>query len=134
MERTLAAFAASDAPLVDRVRIARELARSVAALHARGRVHGALSPERALVVGDGAVVLAPAPAAEPPLGRAGFDAPEVARGGRPSRRSDAFSLGALAWLALAGRPPFEAAEPLERIRRALYAEAAPVRLRAPGVP
>jgi hypothetical protein len=133
MERTLASFAASGASPEERVRVARELARAVANLHARGRVHGALSPERALVVGDGAVVLAPAPAGEPPLARAGFDAPEIVRGGKPSPRSDAFALGALTWLALAGRPPFDAAAPLERLRCALFAEADPVRRLSPGV-
>ncbi len=131
--RTLAAFAASGAPLAERLHVARDLARAVAALHARGRVHGALSPERALVVEDGAVVLEDGPAGEPHAARAGFEAPEVARGGRPSPRADAFSLGALVWLTLAGRPPFDAAEPLERIRRALFAAPGSVRLHAPRV-
>ncbi|HEX9051119.1 MAG TPA: serine/threonine protein kinase, partial [Anaeromyxobacter sp.] len=45
-----------------------------------------------------------------------------------------FSVGALAWLALAGRPPFDADEPLEVVRRVLHAEAGSVRLHAPGVP
>jgi hypothetical protein len=134
MEQTLAAFAASGAPLADRLRVARELAIAVAHLHARGRIHGALSPERALLPAHGAVVLAPPPADEGPLARAGFDAPEVARGRRPTRSSDAFSLGALAWLVLAGRSPFEGPDPLERIRRALFVEPGPVRLAAPETP
>ena len=132
MERTLAAFAASDAPLAERLRVAAELALAVAELHARGRVHGALCPERIAVAEDGGVLLEAGPGEDAPLARAGFDAPEVARGGRPTCRSDAFSLGALAWLALRGRGPFDAGEPLERVRRVLFAAPGPVRLRARG--
>lgn len=135
MSRTLATFATSDVPPGERLRVAREIAEAVASLHAAGRVHGALSPERVLVAGEGAVVILPPPAvAEPPICRAGFDAPEVARGGRPTRRSDAFSAGALAWFALAGRPPFDADEPLARVQRALFAAPAPSQLAAPSLP
>jgi hypothetical protein len=133
MDGTLAEFAASEAPLPERLRVARELAAAASALAARGRAHGALVPGAVVVLADATVALRAASAAAP-LDRAGFDAPEVARGGRPSPRADAFSVGALAWLALAGRPPFGADDPLEAVRRALHEEAEPVRLHAPGVP
>src|SRR5512138_2941651 len=136
MPRTLADLALSDAPLDARLAAVRSLAAAVRDLHARGRIHGALGPAAVAVLEGGAVVLAPpdpgAPA--PPLERAGFVAPEVARGGRPSSRSDAFSLGALAYLALTGRGPFDAGDALETMRRTLYEEPAPARLREPSVP
>jgi eukaryotic-like serine/threonine-protein kinase len=134
MERTVAEFARSGAPLAERLAVARALARAVADSHARGRVHGALSPAAVLVVDRGEVVLVPAAPGSGHLARAGFDAPEVARGGQPSRRSDAFSLGALTWLVLAGRGPFEADDPLEAIRRAMFEDPGPVRRHAPGIP
>jgi hypothetical protein len=91
-------------------------------------VHGALSPS-AVRIGDGGLVLA-----SPSARRAhGFDAPEVVRGGRPTRLSDAFSLGALVYLVLAGSGPFAADEPLETIRRVLFAEPAPLRPLASGL-
>ncbi len=133
MDRTLAEFAASDAPLRQRLRVARELAAAAAGLAARGKVHGALVPDAVVVLEGATVALRPA-AAAPLLAGAGFDAPEVARGERPSPRSDAFSVGALAWLALAGRPPFEADDRLEEVRRVLHVEPGPVRIHAPGVP
>ncbi len=126
MDGTLDTFATSNAPLAERTRIARELARAVADLHRRGRVHGALAP-CSVVIASGEVVLTSARAGNAP----GFDAPEVARGRRATRRSDAFSLGALAQLALTGRAPFEAEAPLESIRRVLFVEAAPPRLTEP---
>jgi eukaryotic-like serine/threonine-protein kinase len=134
MERTLAAFARSDAPLAARLAVVRELARAVAELHARGRTQGTLRPERVLVLSSGAVLLARPAAGSGALAGAGYEAPEVARGARSSRRADAFSLGALAYLALAGQGPFAAEEPLERVRRVLFEEPEPLRRLAPDVP
>src|SRR5512138_3577928 len=120
MARTLADLCRSDAPLEARLASVRALAAAVRDLHARGRIHGALDPASVAVLEGGGVVLAPPDPGTPaaPLSRAGFAAPEVARGSRPSPRSDAFSLGALAYLALTGRAPFEAEDALERTRRA----------------
>ncbi len=133
MRATLAAFAVSAAPLDERVQVAAELARALEALHRRRRVHGALSPATVAVLDGAAVVLAPV-APSGPAQRAGFDAPEVARGGRATRRSDAFSLGALTWLVLTGRPPFAAESVPESIRRVLFEEPPPARLDAPSLP
>jgi hypothetical protein len=126
MERTLAAFAASHASLDERLRVVRALAAEVQDLHRRGRAHGALSPASVRLAGMHAVIGAAPRAAAP-----GFDAPEVARGGPPPRRSDAFALGALARLALTGAPPFGDVEPLEAIRRVLFEAPEPARLAEP---
>lgn len=134
MPSTLAELARSDAPLTERLAVVRALAAAAEDLAARRTVHGGLVPEAVVVLEDGSVVLRPA-GATAPIGRAGFAAPEVARGGRRSRRADAFSVGALAWLVLAGRAPFEAeGSPLETVRRVLFEDAPPVRMHAPGVP
>jgi len=131
--RSLELVATTERDPCERLRIARELAESVARLHASGRVHGALAPGRVVVTDAGAVVvLPPPPAFESPLRRAGFDAPEVARGGRPTHRSDAFSAAALAWLVLSGRPAFDGDGPLARVQRALFSDPGPLRLAAPS--
>jgi hypothetical protein len=135
VERTLSDFARAASSLEARVRAACGLARAVAALHRRGLVHGALSPETVLVTGEGdAVVLAPPVPAPSPLALAGWAAPEVIRGEAPTRCSDAFAAGALARLALAGRGPWEAEDPLERSRRVLFEEPRRARLDEPALP
>jgi hypothetical protein len=136
VQRTLAEFAAGGAPLPARLRVARELARAAAALRRRGAVHGALAPGAVLVAGDGeAVALAPAATPEP-LALAGWAAPELVRGGRPTRAADAFAAAALCQLALTGRGPFDGgeADPLERARRVLFEAPRPARLDAPEIP
>jgi hypothetical protein len=136
MERTLGELAGGGAPLAMRLRIARALARAVAALHCRGVVHGALSPASVLVAGDGEAVVLGSPGVPGPLALAGYAAPEVIRGGRPSRAADAFAVAALAQLLLAGRGPYDGggADPLERARRTLFEPPRPVRLDEPAVP
>jgi hypothetical protein len=136
MERTLGELAVGGAPLALRLRIARALARAVADLHRRGVIHGALSPTSVLVAGDGEAVVLPATGTSGPLALAGYAAPEVIRGGRPSRAADAFAVAALAQLLLAGRGPFDGdgADPLERARRTLFEPPRPVRLDEPAAP
>jgi len=134
MERTLAELVRDGAPLEVRMRIALGLVRAVGDLHRGGGVHGALSPAAIRITGDGdAVELAPA-AARSPLELAGFAAPEVIRGARPTRRSDTFAAGALARLALTGRGPWTGEDPLEVSRRVLFEPPRPARLDEPGIP
>ncbi len=136
MDRTLAEFLSRRPPLEARLRVAHGLARAVEALHGRGRVHGALSPGSVLVADEAgdAVVLAPSPPSPSPLALAGWAAPEIVRGARPSRSADAFAVGALAQLALTGRGPFEGGEALETTRRVLFEEPRPARLDEPALP
>ncbi len=118
--------------------LAAALASAVAALHARGRVHGRLHPGNVHVGADGVIALAEGGLPfRPDLADAaalGFAAPELLRGGTPSRRTDAFSLAAIAYALLARRTPFEAGSPLEAIRRVLHDDPIPLDELRPDLP
>lgn len=99
-------------------------ARTVAALHARGRAHGDLRPGTLRARSDGAAALAtPAAPLDAPAclrarlaaGAAPIDvayvAPEVVAGAPATPAADVYSLAALAFHALAGRPPLGQVEP-----------------------
>lgn len=84
--------------------------------HARGMVHGDLKPSNILVDNEGRVKLTDFVVAHTGLGcglRPGvlpampqYMSPEQVRGESPDARSDLFSLGAILFEMLAGRPPF----------------------------
>jgi serine/threonine protein kinase len=92
--------------------ICTPLASALAALHDAGVIHGDVSPTNVVFTAEGKPMLTDFEAARligeshPPLvaGTPGFVAPEVGAGKVPSPASDVYGLGALAWLALSGRP------------------------------
>jgi serine/threonine-protein kinase len=69
-------------------------------------------------------------------GTPAYMAPEQARGEIRAldRRTDVYGLGATAYAVLAGRPPYEGAEPWALIRRILAEDAPALRRVAPAVP
>lgn len=99
--------------------VVRDLAQALAHVHARGQLHGLLSP--AVVMVDGARVkltgLGEAPGARiakhrpdaPLLAR--YASPEEARDQMVIAASDVYSLGALCFHLLVGRPPYEGDTP-----------------------
>lgn len=108
------------------------LARTLAGLHAAGVVHGDLKPDNARFDAEGRLRLldlgflqmAGRPGAR--RGTPEYMAPEVIRGEPADPRSDLYALGAIGYALLAGRLPFEAADPLALLRRQL--ESAPEEL------
>ncbi len=104
---------------------ARVLDEALSALehaHARGLVHRDLKPENLLLEPDGLLRITDFGLALALLGerfggassRSGtpqFAAPEQLLGDRVDARTDLYSLGAVAYFALLGRPPFEGASP-----------------------
>ena len=87
------------------------LAQALHRLHARGLAHGDLSPGNVLFAHDGRPLLSDLGVSRllgttgpEPHGTPGFVDPAVGRGVDP-RASDVWSLAALGWFALTGRPP-----------------------------
>ncbi len=93
------------------VTILAPLATALAAAHARGLVHGDLTPANILFSGDGRPLLADfgvaraiGSASEPVEGTVDFMDPAVLGGAAPTAASDVFALGAVGFLALCGEP------------------------------
>jgi serine/threonine protein kinase len=120
-------MSASPVPLRKTVDYARQVARGLAAAHARGIVHRDLKPENVFVTADGHVKIldfglarrdAPggASAAEAPtmarttpgtiLGTVGYMSPEQVRGETADHRTDVFSLGAILYELVFGERAF----------------------------
>ena len=110
--------AVQDGPLPpeDAVRVAAQVARGLAHAHARGVLHGDLSPSNVFLQDDGGVklldlglarLLATGSTGEPERGTPGFVPPERVKGEPEDARGDLFSLGAMLHWALTGRhvPP-----------------------------
>jgi predicted Ser/Thr protein kinase len=123
-------------------RYARQVAGAIAYAHAKGILHRDLKPSNVLVdaddrprvtdfglakriEGDGGLTASGAV-----LGTPGYMPPEQAAGRREAvgPASDVYSLGALLYELLTGRPPFRAATPLDTLMQVLDAEPAPPRL------
>ncbi|MDN5797776.1 MAG: serine/threonine protein kinase [Intrasporangium sp.] len=108
---TLASLVASRGHLRpgEAVTVLTPIAQAIGCLHAAGGTHCDVSPGNVMLTADGRPLLADLGAARlagagagAVVGTAGFTAPEVRSGGRPTEASDVFSLGALAWYCLTG--------------------------------
>ncbi|WP_340295723.1 protein kinase domain-containing protein, partial [Aquipuribacter hungaricus] len=114
------------------VTVVAPLADALAALHARGVVHGDVTAANVLFVDRGRPVLADLGVARlagsgTAWATPGFAAPEVLAGAAPGPAADVHGLGAAAWLALTGAvPPVEE----DRLPLGLLAPSCPSRLTA----
>lgn len=104
-------------------RLIRDITTTLADLHDSGFVHGDLKPEHVRVV-DGRPVLLDLGAAvrwtsftQVEAVTAGYAAPELLGGGKPSPRSDLYALAALAYSVATGAPPAAGARDLRRRAR-----------------
>ncbi len=134
-------------PLEAALRLGVALARALAGLHAAQVPHGDLRPANILVTrDDGAAWIADLSAAverrraalsaPPPIDDWAWVAPEqTGRINRPvDQRADFYQLGLILYRALAGRLPFEAADPLEWAHCHTARLPAPLSTVAPQVP
>lgn len=114
------------------LRIALDVAMGLQAGHAAGLVHGDVSPEHIHLDNAGGAKIAEfgshlVGAIAGHNGDPRFIAPECARGGQSDARADFYSLGAVLYLALTGRNPFEGPTRADMIAARLKAPPPPVR-------
>ncbi len=138
------------------LRIARQIALGLDAVHAIGIVHRDLKPENVMLVRDDATAdvvkvldfgIAKVPAAHEagrhpgraPLTQAGvaygtpeYMAPEQALGGNVDARADLYALGVILYEMLAGRRPFDAADRGELTRLVTTTAPPPLAAMVPG--
>jgi len=121
-------------PQVKVARLMATVTRAVHYAHERGVLHRDLKPSNILVDHDGNPQLTDFGIAKlvdqetaltqtaESLGTPGYMAPEQAAGKPISRSADIYSLGAILYQLLTGRPPFEGQRPVEVLRRVMEQE------------
>jgi serine/threonine protein kinase/ABC-type branched-subunit amino acid transport system substrate-binding protein len=104
-------------PLADAARLVGQVAEALDYAHARGVIHRDMKPDNILLDDEGNAYLSDFGIAKVMeataqssgsmvVGTPSYMAPEQARGGRPSRQTDIYSLGAMSYEMLTGQPPF----------------------------
>jgi len=127
------------------VGLAAQACRGLAHAHAAGLVHRDVKPQNLLLREDGTVKVADfgiARAAEGTaltqigtvLGTAAYLSPEQALGEEVTAAADVYSLGAVLYELLTGRPPYEFESLADLAAKQTSGQIAPVRELAPGVP
>ncbi len=127
------------------ISIALDVCKALKHAHDRGVIHRDLKPANLLRAEDNRILLsdfgiaklfggAEFTAAGGVIGTADYMSPEQAGGEGVTPRSDLYSLGAVMFCLLAGRPPIQGRSLPEIIHQVRYTEAPPVGRFAPGVP
>lgn len=122
------------------VTVIAPIAGALAHAHAAGMVHGDVSPSNVLLTGHGAPVLSDLGVARAvgefgaPSATAAYLDPAVAAGGLPSPAGDVFALAAIAFRALTGIPPWNAATDEDTVTVAGHGALPDLRTLAPEAP
>jgi tRNA A-37 threonylcarbamoyl transferase component Bud32 len=135
-------------PADEAAELVETLARAVDYAHQKGIIHRDLKPANILLTSDGTPKVADFGLAKQMdqqagpdeeggiLGTPSYMAPEQARGdsSQVGPLSDIYSLGAILYEMLTGRPPFKAADKWRTIQQVRHQELVPPRLLVPQVP
>jgi eukaryotic-like serine/threonine-protein kinase len=124
--RTLADFLESGKklPPMQAAQIAQEIAEALAVAHTHGVIHRDIKPANVMVTRDGKILVMDfgiarliagpetAPQTSAVMGTASYLSPEQAQGQPVDARTDIYSLGAVLYEMLTGRPPFTGDSPM----------------------
>ncbi len=150
--RTLRSLLDGPATVADVAEIGRQVARALAAAHARGITHRDVKPENIMVRADGLVKVLdfglarhedPSAVDDPArfetelgllVGTPSYLSPEQAAGGSVSSAGDVFSLGVVLYEMLVGTPPFRGSSPMSVVAAVITSQPAPLTMLRPDVP
>ena len=132
-------------PWRETVDIAIQVCYALKAAHDAGIIHRDLKPSNLMITSEGTVKLTDFGVAQVfasnrltatggIIGTAEYMSPEQAQGKRAIKQSDIYSLGAVMYVMLTGRPPFSGKTTVELIQKHRYAQFDRPRLIVPEIP
>ncbi len=131
-------------PVAEALQIARQIATGLAKAHQRGILHRDIKPGNVIVAKDGIVRIidfglakssdTAAAAEDSPHGTPLYMSPEQASGKPVDRRTDLWSLGAVLYEMLAGKPAFRGESQHQVTHAVLHEEPPTLREERPGLP